>query len=228
VVGFEFSGAYNPEWLRGLTITPAVSYQYSQVDTSSSNKCAPPPAQSIVGVPGFVKCIPGHFYGFDAYNEYADFTNENFPDAPRWQVSVDAEYDWKLWDDMTAFFGVNLSYTSDSNTFFVNRTPTPAFLSTTGTSVPNFVCYVNSAGACVATPIGPMPTNHPNDPLAIPGYTLIDLRLGVTKGDWQFQIWGRNVGNTYYWTAADHVNDVLLHYTGMPATYGVTLSYRYK
>jgi iron complex outermembrane recepter protein len=228
VEGFELSGAYAPDWLKGLTVTPAVSYQFSQVDTSSRNKCAPPPAQSIPGVPGLVNCIPGHYYGFDAFNEYADFTNESFPDAPRWQVSVDAEYDWKIFDDITAYFGVNLSYTSDSNTFFVNRTPTPAFLSTSGTSVPNFVCYVDAAGACTGAPVGPMPTNHPNDKLAIPGYTLVDLRAGIIKGDWQFQVWGRNIADTYYWTAADHVNDVLLRYTGMPATYGVTFTYRYR
>jgi outer membrane receptor protein involved in Fe transport len=228
VIGFEASGSYIPEWLKGFTLTPAVSYQYSEVDTSSKNTCAPPPAQSIPGVPGLVNCIPGHYYGFDAFNQYADFTHENFPDAPRWQVSVDGEYDWKIFDDMTAFVGFNLSYTSDTSTFFVNRTPTPAFLSTSGTSVPNFVCFVNAAGACVPEPVGPLPTNHPNDKLAIPGYTLLDLRAGVTRGDWQFQIWGRNVANTYYWTAADHVNDVLLRYTGMPATYGFTLSYRYR
>jgi outer membrane receptor protein involved in Fe transport len=223
VVGFELSGAYNPEWLKGLTVTPSVSYQYTQVDTSSSNKCAPPTAQTVPGVPGFVKCIPGHFYNFDAFNEYADFTNENFPDVPRWQVSVDAEYDWKIWNDMTAFAGVNLSYTSDSFTFFLNRTPTPAFSLACGAPY-----FVNAAGACVGAPVGPLPTNHPNDPLNIPGYTLVDLRLGVTKGAWQVQVWGHNVGNTYYWTAADHVNDVLLRYTGMPTTYGVTLSYRYR
>jgi iron complex outermembrane recepter protein len=227
VEGFELSGAWAPDMIKGLTVTPAVSYQFSQVDSSSKNTCAPPPAQLIPGVPGLVNCIPGHYYGFDAFNEYADFTHESFPDAPRWQVSVDAEYDWKFRDDITAYIGANLSYTSDTHTFFYNRSPTPAFSSSTGTSVPNFVCFVDATGACTPGPVGPSPTNHPNDPLAIPGYTLIDLRAGIIKGDWQFQVWGRNVGNTYYWTAADHVNDVLLRYTGMPATYGVTFTYRY-
>jgi hypothetical protein len=39
-------------------------------------------------------------------------------------------------------------------------------------------------------------------------------------------LWGRNVTNQWCWTAADHVNDVLLHYTGMPVTCGVTFTYR--
>jgi hypothetical protein len=41
------------------------------------------------------------------------------------------------------------------------------------------------------------------------------------------QLWGHNVTNQWYWTAADHVNDVLLHYTGQPVTYGVSFSYRF-
>lgn len=113
---------------------------------------------------------------------------------------------------------MNVSFTSDTHTFIYNRTPTPAFSSTTGTSVPNFVCFADATGACSPTPIGPSPTNHPNDPLAIPAYTLVDLRAGISKGDWQVQVWGRNVANTYYWTAAHHVNDVLQRYTGMPAS----------
>ena len=39
VIGFELSGVYAPEWLRGLVVTPAVSYQYSQIDTSIRNTC---------------------------------------------------------------------------------------------------------------------------------------------------------------------------------------------
>ena len=41
------------------------------------------------------------------------------------------------------------------------------------------------------------------------------------------QVWGRNVTNEWYWTAADRVNDTILRYTGMPTTYGVTFSYRF-
>jgi iron complex outermembrane receptor protein len=63
--------------------------------------------------------------------------------------------------------------------------------------------------------------------LDIPAYTLVDLRAGVEKDAWRFQVWGRNVTNQYYWTAAYHVNDADLRYAGMPATYGFTLSYRY-
>ena len=50
----------------------------------------------------------------------------------------------------------------------------------------------------------------------------------VLRIDWRVQVWGRNVTNEWYWTAADRVNDTILRYTGMPTTYGVTLSYRFR
>ncbi len=229
VIGFEVSGSYAPDWIRGLTITPAVSYQYSRIDTSSKNTCAPPPAQTNPATPGVVNCVAGHYYNFDAFNQYADFTNEAFPQAPEWQGSVDAQYDWTLFNGMHAFFGGSVSFVTSTSSFFVNRTPTPAFYNAgvSGT-VPVFGGYVTCTGAASPTPVGPCPTNHPNDPLNVPGYALVDLRLGVSNGPWTFQVWGRNVTDKWYWTAADHVNDVLLHYTGQPATYGATFIYNFR
>ena len=65
---------------------------------------------------------------------------------------------------------------------------------------------------------------------AIRSYTLVDLRGGVQSKDgaWRFLLWGRNVGNTYYWTAANHVSDTTVRFTGMPVTYGATVSYRFR
>ncbi|HWA61935.1 MAG TPA: TonB-dependent receptor [Caulobacteraceae bacterium] len=229
VIGFELSGTYAPDWLPGLTITPAVSYQFSKIDTSSKNVCAPPPAQSDPTLPGYITCQAGHYYNFDAFNQYADYTGEAFPSAPKWQGSVDAQYQWTLKDDVKAFVGATLNFVSDTNTFFVNRSPIPAFYNA-GTSgvYPIFGGYLTCAGAPSATAVGPCPTNHANDPLAVPGYALLDLRAGIVKGPLMVQVWGRNVTNKWYWTSASHVNDVLLHYTGQPVTYGVSVSYRFR
>ena len=158
VVGFEFSGTYAPEWLRGLVVSPAVSYQFSKIQASSRNQCAPPPAQSNAAppfglgpdtqVPNIINCKPGDFYGFDAYGEYADFTGERFPSAPELQIHVDAEYDWKIHNDYTAFAGIDIAYTSGTNTFFVNNTPTPAYLNVGANGPdPAFGGYLTCAGA---------------------------------------------------------------------------------
>ncbi|WP_338465566.1 TonB-dependent receptor [Novosphingobium sp. ZN18A2] len=72
---------------------------------------------------------------------------------------------------------------------------------------------------------GPNPV-QPADLLEIPARTLVDLRAGIEKGPWTLQFWGRNVFNKWYWTQATHTNDALLRFTGMPATYGMTFSWK--
>lgn len=60
------------------------------------------------------------------------------------------------------------------------------------------------------------------------GYTLLDLRAGVEKGAWTVQLWGRNVTDKYYINNVARVADANTYFTGMPATFGVTASYRFK
>lgn len=64
---------------------------------------------------------------------------------------------------------------------------------------------------------------------AIKAYTLVDLRAGLTTPDekWKFSVWGRNIFNKYYWTSVNQSQDVVVRFTGRPATYGVSISYRY-
>ena len=69
-----------------------------------------------------------------------------------------------------------------------------------------------------------------NDPITlIKSYALLDLRIGLETQDqkWRLQLWGKNVTNEYYWTNAIVVYDTQVRYAGMPATFGVTVSYRY-
>jgi iron complex outermembrane recepter protein len=220
VVGFELSGSYVPKWLNGLTITPAVSYQHTGIDRSSKNVCTAPIVATLAAEGQ--TCIPGDFYNYDPYSQLADFTHEKFPSVPEWQASVDGEYDWKLRDDMTVFIGANAQYTSATNSSFVNRTPLQPVGGYNVNGLPVTAC-LNAA----CTLLDSSAYNHPNDPNYVQAYTLVDLRAGIQRGDWRFQLWGRNVTNTYYWTSAPHLNDVLLRYTGMPATYGVTLSWQH-
>lgn len=67
------------------------------------------------------------------------------------------------------------------------------------------------------------------DDFRVPGYAVLDLRLGVETTDarWKATLWGRNVTNKFYITNVSDVIDTVARMAGMPATYGVTLSYRY-
>jgi outer membrane receptor protein involved in Fe transport len=66
--------------------------------------------------------------------------------------------------------------------------------------------------------------------LNVKAYTLVDLRAGVESqtGAWRLSAWGRNVGDAYYWTAANRNLDTTVRFTGRPATYGLSLSYRFQ
>ena len=63
----------------------------------------------------------------------------------------------------------------------------------------------------------------------LPGYTTLDLRAGVQTEDgrWKVLAWGRNVTDKFYVINVSHVLDAVARVNGMPATYGVTVSYRY-
>ena len=42
------------------------------------------------------------------------------------------------------------------------------------------------------------------------------------------QMFGHNVTNKYYWINVEHAIDTVAKYAGMPATYGVTVLYRFQ
>jgi outer membrane receptor protein involved in Fe transport len=181
VEGFELTGVWAP--IDGLTISPGVSFTESRVDG-----CAP----------AGPNCVGGHFFNFDPFSQFVDLTGESFPADPKWQGSLDAQYEWAVRDSWNAFVGGDWTVRSSTNGFFYNRAPFPA------------------------------QNAQPPRVLNMPGYGLVDLRAGIENDEWRVQLWGRNVFNKYYWTSASHVNDVLYRYTGMPATYGVTLTWRFK
>ncbi len=66
--------------------------------------------------------------------------------------------------------------------------------------------------------------------LNVKAYSLVDLRAGIESqsGTWRLSAWGRNVGDAYYWTAANRNLDTTVRFTGRPATYGLSLSYRFQ
>lgn len=63
----------------------------------------------------------------------------------------------------------------------------------------------------------------------IAGYSLVDGNIGLKSADdrWRVAIWGKNIFNKYYATNRYLAYDTIVRYTGRPAEYGMTLSYRY-
>ncbi len=63
----------------------------------------------------------------------------------------------------------------------------------------------------------------------LPSQALLDLRAGIENEDagWSAQVWGRNVTNAFYYNNVTHLTDYVSRLAGMPATYGLTFSFRY-
>ncbi|MDR7156821.1 outer membrane receptor protein involved in Fe transport [Sphingobium xenophagum] len=63
----------------------------------------------------------------------------------------------------------------------------------------------------------------------IRGYTLVDVRAAIEGdgGKWRAGVWGRNITNEYYWYTATRASDAGTRFAGMPATYGISLTFRY-
>ncbi|NML12033.1 TonB-dependent receptor [Sphingobium sp. AR-3-1] len=64
----------------------------------------------------------------------------------------------------------------------------------------------------------------------IPGYATVDARLGYEApgGAWKVMLWGKNVFNKYYIAAVVPASASAGRLAGMPATYGVTMSFKIK
>ena len=69
-----------------------------------------------------------------------------------------------------------------------------------------------------------------NEPVfQIPSYTLLDAQAGMNfaEGRYRVMLWGKNITNKFYLTNIIHYTDGIQRFMGMPATYGITVSFRY-
>ena len=66
--------------------------------------------------------------------------------------------------------------------------------------------------------------------MGTPGYTTVDGRFGIEgpDGQWKVMFWGKNIFDKYYWTNVISSADSAARFSGRPATYGVTLSFKTK
>ena len=187
------------EWypIPGLRVAPSVSYARSEVK--------------------------GDFASFDPFFNPAnnanpkDFSGQKFPNAPEWQANMDVQYEWAFGDGWIAFVGLTANYQDETTGFFVDECKDPALPCTREKS------STTCTGACSEA----VPNFEGNTDLIINERLLVDLRGGVENDAWRVWGWVRNATDKYYWNQVAHVNDVLLRYTGMPRTYGVSFSYRF-
>jgi outer membrane receptor protein involved in Fe transport len=69
-----------------------------------------------------------------------------------------------------------------------------------------------------------------NEPVfQIRSYTLFDAQGGVdfAQGRYRVMLWGKNITNKFYLSNVIHYTDGIQRFMGMPATYGLTVSFKY-
>ena len=73
-------------------------------------------------------------------------------------------------------------------------------------------------------------TGAPAPDFRLKAYSVLDLRGGVATPDglWRATAFAHNVTNEYYWTTVEQTTDTLYRTAGLPLSFGVTLSHRWR
>ncbi len=144
------------------------------------------------------------YSGPTVYGNIVDFAGGPLPFTPEWSYAVNADYRAEISGGGKPFVGVGVRGQSAS-------------VATLG-------------GNDVIFPTGPSYRIVPGitKPFILPGYATVDARLGfeAANGHWTAMLWAKNVFNKLYYTNSNHFLDVTTRFVGLPATYGVTLSFR--
>lgn len=130
-----------------------------------------------------------------------NFAGTRIPFTPKHQFALNANYEQPVSSRLTVFAGASVTY----------RTNT---ISVVGGDT--------NPGTVVATSVPKV--------YGIDGYALVDAQLGVKSSDgtWRAFIWGKNIFDKYYWNNVVSGYDTVARFTGMPATYGLTLSVKVR
>lgn len=143
------------------------------------------------------------FTGPDAYGQKQNFTGTELPFTPTWSYSLNTEWRHKMANQSTIFAGIDVRAQSSSIAVLGGRTITFA-------------------------PLALRNISSTNRPFLIPGYATVDARLGyqLANNGPTIMLWGKNILNKYYITNANQYLDSTVRFVGMPATYGITLSFK--
>lgn len=224
----QFNGAafyydYKNKQIRGKTVDPIfdvldilINVPKSKVLGAEAELTVRPATglnltASVTYLDSGVKTIRGvRFVGPTAYGNSCgtvavpgpcDFTGSELPFTPKWSYALGADYRHKM-GDSAIFVGADLRGQSSSISTLNGRS----------------IQFRNLANDRHAADIGL--------PFVIPSYAVVDARAGYEfgGGNYKIMVWGKNVFNKYYVTNAAHYLDTTVRFTGMPATYGITLS----
>ena len=158
----------------------------------------PTEALTLSASASYVDARIDQFTGVSESGVAANFAGTAMPYTPKEQYAASANYEVPLRGDLSGFLGGSATYQSSTYSIIGGN----------------------------INPTGAYPTGAPL--FRIDGYTLVNLRLGVESDKWRVFLWGKNVFDKYYWNSVNASNDAIVRYAGMPATYGITASYKLR
>lgn len=172
---------------------------------------------TVAPIPGLLLTLAGTYVHSEVTDEYFNYDPDGnlinydglqFPHTPELNFLASADYEFDLNDDYTMFIGVSAVYQDETPSLFYDE-------------------GILASGQ-------PSPVARPGeywdaDAFIKPSYTLVDARVGIASNDeaWKAWIWGKNITDKYYITNATQSLDVNYRQAGMPATYGVEVSYQF-
>lgn len=155
------------------------------------------------------------YQGFDVYGDKQNFAGSSLPFTPRWVGTLSADYRLPMINGGKPFVGFTVHAQASSVSALDGN---------------NITALQQGPGTCSATNIPACYRSLPGleHPFVLPSYSTIDVRLGYESagGRWTAMLWGKNVTDRYYLTNANTYLDVTTRYTGLPAMYGLTVSFK--
>lgn len=158
---------------------------------------------TLTGSVSYLKSEVDQYSGTDIYGAARDFAGNDLPFAPEWTLIFDADYAIPLSNDDEFFVGATVNYRTEADTYIGGGT----------------IPFPNRADARTLSRF----------PFVIDGYTLVDARIGYRFPGQQLTIsaWGKNIFNAFNVQNIVSYSDAIVRQVGEPATYGVTLGYKF-
>jgi iron complex outermembrane recepter protein len=146
-------------------------------------------------------------------------SGNRLPAVPQVQGSGAATYGWLLAAGSRAFISGSYSYNGSRFTLIDDEAP--------GAGSVNLLSFQQSGGKTIGGPLTQSTfTYNPK----LPGYSLVNLRVGLTRERWEAAVFATNVTDTRAFLALDRERGTRArvgYLTNQPRTFGITLNYTY-
>lgn len=212
IVGAGFYYDYKDKQLRSKIVDPIFGVLDALDNIPKSRMIGAELDVTLTPVPGLTLAASGSildskvtkFVGLDTAGGPMDYKGSVIPYTPKYQLRLAADYKWQM-GNAEPFVGIVFSTRSKAN------------------------ANIGGARGLVITPDFASSV-APQDTYTIPGYSLVDVRAGASFNDGRYRVtlFGKNVFNKYYVTSIFTDYDTIARFAGQPATYGVTVAFKFN